>query len=432
MMGTLTAGPSVVGKPFNRLPRPNYALLHARPLPLEVYPLPAFVPHNPLSVLRIAYVYISQLWFQPSSHPLIFTAYYSPYTNTINVTDPSAVRALWERGFFGKGSLSRSEPEWLNRERRRRGLIGASAAETSAEVTRKRREERRLEKRERARREREVLEEQLRKEGKLQLAETETGGDENSAEAGEDIEANLKAASLETMDVGVESPQNLSSTPSISVRISGQGVEQSAETELEAFADEEHLQLAHVEAFFLSYGLGAIEVLEPHSKKAYTNLELLTLFRRTSYFPPRTNTTDLCPDDPFLLSYVVYHHFRSLGWVVRPGVKFAVDFLIYHRGPVFSHAEFAVLILPSYEHPYYSATESRRVEKSKKESKAWWWLHSANRVQTQVRKSLVLVYVEIPPPTGYTEEQIDIGKLLRSYQVREFCVKRWAANRNRD
>lgn len=46
------------------------------------------------------------------------------------------------------------------------------------------------------------------------------------------------------------------------------------------------------------------------------------------------------PDDPFLVSYVAYHHFRSLGYVVKPGVKFSADWLLYKRGPVFNHAEY--------------------------------------------------------------------------------------------
>lgn len=44
-------------------------------------------------------------------------------------------------------------------------------------------------------------------------------------------------------------------------------------------------------------------------------------------------------DSPFLVNYVVYHHFRSLGWVVKGGLKFCVDYLLYKRGPVFHHAE---------------------------------------------------------------------------------------------
>jgi len=47
-------------------------------------------------------------------------------------------------------------------------------------------------------------------------------------------------------------------------------------------------------------------------------------------------------DNPFLINYVVYHHYRSLGWVVKGGIKFCVDYLLYKRGPVFSHAEWVM------------------------------------------------------------------------------------------
>jgi len=49
-------------------------------------------------------------------------------------------------------------------------------------------------------------------------------------------------------------------------------------------------------------------------------------------------------DNPFLVNYAVYHHYRSLGWVVRGGIKFCVDYLLYKRGPVFHHAE---LVIPN-------------------------------------------------------------------------------------
>lgn len=45
-------------------------------------------------------------------------------------------------------------------------------------------------------------------------------------------------------------------------------------------------------------------------------------------------------DNPFLINYVVYHYYRSLGWVVKGGIKFCVDYMLYKRGPVFAHAEY--------------------------------------------------------------------------------------------
>jgi tRNA-splicing endonuclease subunit Sen2 len=64
-------------------------------------------------------------------------------------------------------------------------------------------------------------------------------------------------------------------------------------------------------------------------------------------------------------------------------------------------------------------------------------LHRVNRVQTAVFKTLVLAYVEVPPPWDGKSSlenggHVDIGNLLKRYVVREVVVKRWSPNRNRD
>ena len=50
-------------------------------------------------------------------------------------------------------------------------------------------------------------------------------------------------------------------------------------------------------------------------------------------------------DNPFLVNYAAYHYYRSLGWVVKGGIKFCVDLLLYKRGPVFHHAECVLIRL---------------------------------------------------------------------------------------
>lgn len=444
--------------------RPNYGRLHARPLPLATYPLPPLIPHNPLSLLHIACTYVYHLIASPSSHPKqIYQAHWSPETGSVHVIDEVAIRTVWECGFFGKGSLSRSEPNWLEREKRRKGLI---ANETSEDFTKQRREERKRFKKERAKKEREAIEEKL-KEEKLSTrnghaAEPTARADFEGIKgrpirsAAESIEclialqpdeppspAPLKA--LETNIIVEEEP------PFANPETKRNGPLQSTTREIRAEAatieNQEHLQLTCSEAFFLVYGLGILRILEPNSAPIPTST-LFTLFRQNSYFPPLA-PSDLQPDDPFLLSYIAYHHFRSLGWVVRAGIKFAVDWLLYLRGPVFSHAEFAVIVLPAYTHPYWRETDTRRKETNKKESKTWWWLHCVNRVQSQVRKSLVLVYIEVPPPSvlptvmsesemkagnekGVKAGDVDIGRFLKQYKVRELVMKRWIPNRERD
>ena len=135
-----------------------------------------------------------------------------------------------------------------------------------------------------------------------------------------------------------------------------------------------------------------------------------------------------------MLSYAAYHHYRSLGWVVRSGVKFSVDFLLYNRGPAFSHADFALIILPSYSHTYWSETADRRKVVAEKTGRSWWWLHGMNRVQAQVVKTLVLCYVDVPPPLSDEEkgDQDDIAKVLARYKIRDVTVRRWTPNRTRD
>lgn len=185
------------------------------------------------------------------------------------------------------------------------------------------------------------------------------------------------------------------------------------------------------EAFFLSYGLGALLILDPVTNSPIPNQDLFSLFRKASHFPPLSNPV-LAPDDTFLVNYVVYHHYRSLGWCVRGGAKFSCDFLLYHRGPVFSHAEFAILIVPSYTDPYWSSDPFLQNYVRGKEKRSWSWMHCINRVIGQVKKKLILVYVDIPRPMDIGgRTQLGVDEVLGRYKVREFVMRRWLSNRER-
>ncbi|KKZ68911.1 hypothetical protein EMCG_00082 [[Emmonsia] crescens] len=464
-----------------RLPRPrrpNYKYLHRLPLPLHVHPLPPLIPHNPLSLISIALSYLTYFISPPHQH--IYPAYFDPATSSIHVTDAKAIRALWEMGFFGKGSLSRSEPSWLDREKNRRGLSGNA---TSEEVTGKRRVERRERKLERARKEKEAIAEQL----KAEAQSRDAGGDVQSIKldkALSTLESPVNGAAVVQPDEQTQKNRdqqsivtapnsstfkqdiangNAESEPSNGVKtVRFSPVVEQKQYDIAqgplphlpepsippthkhehtlVLKNEEHLQLSNEEAFFLVYGLGVLQVYKSDHTSILPASSLLPLLRQHSYFPPREPPVPAEPDDPFILSYVVYHHFRSLGWVIRSGVKFGVDYLLYNRGPVFSHAEFAICLLPAYSDPYWTATEERIQRVTKKQGRTWWWLHCVNRVQAQVKKSLVLCYVEVPPPppqprpTGVDGGcgELDIGALLKTYKVREMSIKRWVPNRSRD
>ena len=194
---------------------------------------------------------------------------------------------------------------------------------------------------------------------------------------------------------------------------------------------QEHFQLMMEEAFFLSYGLGALSILDPISNSPIPNQDLFSLFQKSSHFPPLSSPV-LSPDDTFLVNYVAYHYYRSLGWCVRGGAKFSCDFLLYNRGPVFSHAEFAILIIPSYTDPYWSSNPFLQNYVSGKEKRSWSWMHCINRVINQVKKKLILVYVDIPRPMDTeAENELGIDGVLGRYKVREFVMRRWLSNRER-
>jgi len=191
--------------------------------------------------------------------------------------------------------------------------------------------------------------------------------------------------------------------------------------------NKEHLQLSAEEAFFLTFAIGALKILRPDSGEPFTTQELFELLRRHSYFPPRISPSPdlLSPDDPFLVQYAVYHHFRSLGWVVRGGIKFGVDWLIYNGGPVFDHAAFGLVVIPEYSDPWWKAHSEAVPQRE-----PWSWLHCHSRVLARVYKHLVLVYVDVPPPDAISSEQ-GIVSILKRYHIREIMVGRWSPNRNR-
>ena len=320
----LTMAPQTTGPKPPRPKKPNYNIIHADPLPLQVIPLPPLIPHNPLSLLHIIYTYFcpsTSSYAQPSP---LYAATFSKETCSVNVTDAVSVQGLWCRGFFGKGSLSRSEPTWLTRTRRRLGVIGKNESLTAEELTERRRIERREFKKERARLEKEKLKRILAEEGKIMLEKSDSEapkldeGDSNSESA--------RGTSAPLPNKTIQFAQEAETRPTII----------NSQRSVVDIEDLEHLQLTLEEAFFLAFGLGALKIIDGSLDygKQLTNNELLSLFRMYSYTPART-VEALQPDDPFMVNYVVYHHFRSLGWVVKPGVKFAVDYCEY--SPVVFH-----------------------------------------------------------------------------------------------
>lgn len=81
--------------------------------------------------------------------------------------------------------------------------------------------------------------------------------------------------------------------------------------ENEGFPIREALHLTFEETFFLFFGLGCLQLV-------HFDGNFLDINNAWFYF---------CKNKPdFLQKYVVYHYYRSKGWVVKPGLKYGGDF----------------------------------------------------------------------------------------------------------
>ncbi|MBW0523946.1 hypothetical protein O181_063661 [Austropuccinia psidii MF-1] len=317
---------------------------------------------------------------------LVACGRYDTISNSVWVI--KSANELWQKGFFGKGSLSRSEPTWLQRAKNRRlvEVLGndQGLSLTAEELTAKRRIE--------------------RKETKIQKSKLKQ------------LLSNGTNSAIDTLEL------EKTKTTMVKPRLN---IPKELELELELIKDMEHLQLMNEEAFFLCFGLGCLDVSLDHSSedpsRSLTILELWDLFCRASLGKSQDQTIRV--DNPFILSYVVYHHFRSLGWVIRSGIKFCADWVLYGtKGPVGGHAEFAVCMMPIYDDGTpVTMTEDRT---------SWRWLSTVNRVCAGVKKTLILVQVIVPRQTEIGD--LDSPAVLTSYIVKEIALRRFIPARMRD
>ncbi|KAG6381574.1 hypothetical protein JVT61DRAFT_168 [Boletus reticuloceps] len=260
-------------------------------------------------------------------------------TRSVWVLDMKDAMILWQRGFFGKGDLSRSEPSWLARQINARKLAKKGLM-TSEEVTAKRRAE--------------------RKQFKLDRAK---------AMAAAAAEAEVAFQQGHCHDV-TQPEQDVSRVE-----------EDDGEDDEEPIENVEHLQLTLQEAFFLLWNLDCLSISNPDNIwNVFQNVYITSPTLVPSLDPPQHRRFD----NPFLVNYVIYHHYRSLGWVVKSGIKFCVDYLLYKRGPIFAHAEFAIVVCPVYEDP--ADQDGSSFELNNTSPFSWSWLSTINRVNSQVQK----------------------------------------------
>jgi len=283
-------------------------------------------------------------------------------TRSVWVTNPTDVSILWKRGFFGKVDLYRSEPSWHARQINARKMAGKQL--TSEEIREKRRAERKQFKMDRAK----------------ALADAAAEAEAAFVE-GREAAVPVIPSGATWRGQAVPPADTIESDPTVDAE------EATPEPEQE-LKDVEHLQLTLSEAFFLCWALDCLTILDSVTFQPMKLEDIWDALQQihtpsipSSPTPPSTANRF---DNPFLVNYAVYHYYRSLGWVVKGGIKFCVDLLLYKRGPVFHHAEFGVVVIPVYED--IKDKENSPFKLANVEPFTWTWLSTINRVNSQVQK----------------------------------------------
>ncbi|PSR90595.1 hypothetical protein PHLCEN_2v4888 [Hermanssonia centrifuga] len=286
--------------------------IYGHPLPLifsEPSNVKYYSPHRALGLFGISSARLET----PHCEGILDTA-----THSVWIMNSGDAMILWRRGFFGKGDLSRSEPSWYTRQANARQAAGKYL--TSEEIREKRRAERKQFKLDRAR----------------AIAEAAAEAEAAFAEGREAPAIAIPSGATWKPQSSMSDGHETGLPPQID-----NGDEDFAEEE--PLEDVEHLQLTLQEAFFLLWNLNCLTVLDPATNDPIDLKGIWFAFQK-AYYPPALPASIYqsyaCRfDNPFLVNYVAYHHYRSLGWVVKGGIKFCVDYLLYKRGPVFQHAE---------------------------------------------------------------------------------------------
>ncbi|KAJ1651945.1 tRNA splicing endonuclease subunit sen2 [Dispira simplex] len=316
--------------------------------------------------------------------------------------DPLAASFLWRHGCFGKGTLSRSEATWWKRQWDHLRLQYATDAEIRTELTRKSLQPEYLT----------YLRRQLREAG--------------------------KAASCGPLSAIHTPPESDSSASQSSHFAASSAVLRTLPTLPSRYlqADMEVLKLSAEEALFLSWALDVVDVYDPdqglHSLDSLWGALIPTVCASPKLSLPILSHS-------LMIRYVVYHYYRSRGWVVLSGFKFASDYVLYKRGPVFHHSLYSVLIQPvdNRGHPIPFGNSPSAVSDDRK-TLTWTQFITANRITTQAQKNLVLCYVVVPDDATVAQSGLDTlrdpfdwSTLLRLYSITELRVERWVPERTR-
>ncbi|CAB3234084.1 unnamed protein product [Arctia plantaginis] len=260
-----------------------------------------------------------------NSMRIVFTGYYNGYN--VEIKSVEEMTLLYHMGCFGKGSASRSQPKAAENHnprimRKRQYLkrnywfkkFGSSTSTADAdnfmkdvgEITSK------------------IISDCEKKSKKdvIDLVSSDEDNDDQSDFTDEVRECTEQLHSSGTEDIVVVVPNSDSEGENFFENMQPKCCVNKIKTQ-------EKLILSPQEAFFLLYGLGCLQIV---------NLDN-TLLNIESCWDLFTTL-----DKHFIAKYVVFHYYRSRGYVVKPGIKFGGDYLLYRDGPAISHSDYIVII----------------------------------------------------------------------------------------
>ncbi|CAK9828092.1 tRNA-splicing endonuclease subunit Sen2 [Anthophora retusa] len=178
--------------------------------------------------------------------------------------------------------------------------------------------------------------------------------------------------------------------------------------ESESFPVQETLHLTFEETFFLLYGIGCLNLIDFDGNLLDVD-HAWHLFCKT--------------DQNFIPKYVVYHYFRSKGWVVKPGLKYGGDFLLYKQGPPFYHASY-IVVIDTVDGDSLIRNEAECMHKL-----TWNNLLGLERLSETAAKEILFAQVLWPSSASQNLSNVDI---LPEFSVRELLWRRWHPKYNRN
>ncbi|CAG9761258.1 unnamed protein product [Ceutorhynchus assimilis] len=166
----------------------------------------------------------------------------------------------------------------------------------------------------------------------------------------------------------------------------------------------ETVWLSLEEAFFLASAVKCLDVSCSDGKLLDCD-QLWALFQETDSF--------------FVRNYVVYFYYRAKNWVVKPGIKFGGDFMLYKQGPPFYHSSYIIIIevIDSINGERNSILTNRCMDNRS--------VLGLNRLCETAGKELVICRVKWP------NNQISYEN-FSNIEIQEILVKRWIASHHQE